>query len=418
MPFPSKPSSGTHVAGSILGACESCGTGRLFAGAAPGARVAFTDLGIGPLRTLISPVGGLVDYFNYSYALGARVHSDSWGTAVNAYTAAAQQVDEFLYHHDDFVSVFAAGNGGDSADMPYSDWTTDTSSIGAPATAKNAIAVGATRGPPSGLTADSTTPESESSGDGTPPALSFLFEVLSPSTLQGRRLRALQAPFGPSFLDRLSQIGLGPGLDGNLTWVTTEPADGCVTVDETLTLIPSSSAFTSASDISNNDRPPQALALIARGSCLFLDKALAAQQAGAVGVLIYNDEPAGAGFPEIAAPPDRAQDLARLTIPVGALPASTGLMLRDAAVPAAPIETAAAAGSGAAAGVLIRGLGVIASSTDPYDNIAAFSSFGPSFDGRIKPDLVAPGENIRSSYATPSPASGPICATALRTGTR
>lgn len=35
-----------------------------------------------------------------------------------------------------------------------------------------------------------------------------------------------------------------------------------------------------------------------------------------------------------------------------------------------------------------------------HDNIATFSSFGPTLDGRIKPDLVAPGDRIQSAGIT------------------
>ena len=38
-------------------------------------------------------------------------------------------------------------------------------------------------------------------------------------------------------------------------------------------------------------------------------------------------------------------------------------------------------------------------------NVAQFSSRGPSFDGRIKPDLLAPGEYIISAHSDGDPAS-------------
>lgn len=44
---------GTHTAGSIVGQCVDCGTGEYFNGVAPAAKIAFTDLGIGPLRELV-----------------------------------------------------------------------------------------------------------------------------------------------------------------------------------------------------------------------------------------------------------------------------------------------------------------------------------------------------------------------------
>jgi hypothetical protein len=34
-----------------------------------------------------------------------------------------------------------------------------------------------------------------------------------------------------------------------------------------------------------------------------------------------------------------------------------------------------------------------------HENLGAFSSGGPTFDGRIKPDLVAPGDSIDSAVS-------------------
>ena len=41
-------------------------------------------------------------------------------------------------------------------------------------------------------------------------------------------------------------------------------------------------------------------------------------------------------------------------------------------------------------------LSIGASTTNPSGNVANFSSQGPSLDGRVKPDLVAPGVSICS----------------------
>lgn len=44
---------------------------------------------------------------------GARVHSDSWGSASINYDFLSAQVDEYCWTHPDFLPVFAAGNEGD-----------------------------------------------------------------------------------------------------------------------------------------------------------------------------------------------------------------------------------------------------------------------------------------------------------------
>jgi hypothetical protein len=53
-------------------------------------------------------------------------------------------------------------------------------------------------------------------------------------------------------------------------------------------------------------------------------------------------------------------------------------------------------------------------SNSQFDTIAYFSSMGPTFDGRIKPDVVAPGFFTTSSDADPGSSS---CGTTLKAGT-
>ena len=54
--------------------------------------------------------------------------------------------------------------------------------------------------------------------------------------------------------------------------------------------------------------------------------------------------------------------------------------------------------------------------TGPNDVlITSFSSFGPTDDGRIKPDIVAPGLNVLSSFSTSTTAYGSISGTSMST---
>ena len=48
-------------------------------------------------------------------------------------------------------------------------------------------------------------------------------------------------------------------------------------------------------------------------------------------------------------------------------------------------------------GVKLGISGPILPPTNKFDNMASFSSSGPTYDGRIKPDLVAPGDSIYSA---------------------
>jgi subtilisin family serine protease len=79
--------------------------------------------------------------FQQAYTAGARVHSNSWGSdAAGAYTTDSANTDDFIWNHRDMTITFSAGNAGIDAN---GDGIIDGGSIGAPATAKNVISVGA-----------------------------------------------------------------------------------------------------------------------------------------------------------------------------------------------------------------------------------------------------------------------------------
>jgi hypothetical protein len=135
---------GTHVAGTILGdnlvgpIARDPGDGM-----APGARLIVQDAGFAndncaDMPGIGCPVVDLKPIFEQAYAQGARLHSNSWGDAAtaiprNRYTAASEDVDEFMWTHPDFLIFFAAGNTG-----------SNPNTVTSPSTAKNAISVGAT----------------------------------------------------------------------------------------------------------------------------------------------------------------------------------------------------------------------------------------------------------------------------------
>ncbi len=119
---------GTHVAGSILGTGKA--SNGKYKGMAPDAKLVFhaMDDEQGELQ------GDLATMWTEAYQLGARIHSDSWGTdSYGEYTQDSYEADEFLWNHKDMTALVAAGNNGEYG------WQTVIS----PATAKNVIAVGA-----------------------------------------------------------------------------------------------------------------------------------------------------------------------------------------------------------------------------------------------------------------------------------
>ena len=136
---------GTHVAGSLLG--SGAASGGQYRGAAPAAQLVFQST-MTAGNTLNLP-DDLNDLYRPPYDAGARVHSDSWGSAVaGEYTADAMTTDEFIWDQPGLFVAFAAGNEGTDADR---NGVVDAGSLDSPASAKNVLSVGgAESGRPAG----------------------------------------------------------------------------------------------------------------------------------------------------------------------------------------------------------------------------------------------------------------------------
>jgi len=131
---------GTHVAGSVLGSGAAYQNGR-FQGMAPEARLVMQAMGDREGSSSIYPPSPLNLLFEQAYTNEARIHTDSWGSAVaGAYTIYSREADEFMWDVDDMLILFSAGNSGRDAN---SNGIIDRVAIGAPATAKNVLTVGA-----------------------------------------------------------------------------------------------------------------------------------------------------------------------------------------------------------------------------------------------------------------------------------
>jgi len=130
---------GTHVCGSVVG------TGAMSQGAIRGGAYEATMLASSIWSPIMDNLAFPSDFnklFNPPYNDGARVHTNSWGSArdLGSYDGFATSVDKYLWEHPDFLVLFAAGNSGEDANA---DGLIDEGSIGSPATAKNVLSVGA-----------------------------------------------------------------------------------------------------------------------------------------------------------------------------------------------------------------------------------------------------------------------------------
>ncbi len=128
---------GTHVIGSLLG--TGAASGSQYRGAAPGAGLVFQSVMTDSLSLALPD--DLNDLYQPAYDAGARIHSDSWGSAVEGeYSTDSMTTDEFIWDHPGMLVVYAAGNEGTDYDR---NGVVDASSLDAPASAKNVLAVGA-----------------------------------------------------------------------------------------------------------------------------------------------------------------------------------------------------------------------------------------------------------------------------------
>jgi minor extracellular serine protease Vpr len=121
-------------------------------------------------------------------------------------------------------------------------------------------------------------------------------------------------------------------------------------------------------------------ALIRRGTCSFYIKAFNAQTAGAAAVVLYNNQ-AGSVSPTVAGTPP-------INIPVIMLSQADGGAI-NARIAAAP--------SGSP--ITLTWTAEIVTATNPGGNLlSSFSSYGTAADLSLKPDIGAPGGQIRSTY--------------------
>lgn len=144
---------GTHTSGSVL---SDGGPGGIGMGVAPAARLVFQSTeNWAKITSFCQIFGGypangyfltglpsdLKTLYQQAYNAGARIHSNSWGSAAAGdYTVDSANTDSFIWTNRDMVITFSAGNEGIDSN---SDGVIDNDSIGSPATAKNVITVGA-----------------------------------------------------------------------------------------------------------------------------------------------------------------------------------------------------------------------------------------------------------------------------------
>jgi len=211
--------------------------------------------------------------------------------------------------------------------------------MGSPATAKNIIAVGASENHPFSYPVGDT-----------------VAVQIGTAGFNGQQFEALAAAFGA-----LLQRG-APFVAVKIVGMV--PALGCAA--------PSNSA-----ELRGN------VALIQRGECFFKEKVLHAQEAGATAVIVTNI-PGQDGEDRSALVMADSYDIPQsITIPSMCVGSKVGGVLWGQILENVD--------------VLVTFPVVFLSSSPSLDNLAYFSSQGPTRDQRFKPDIIAPGESITSA---------------------
>ena len=392
---------GTHVVATIIGDAgqgSMCGSDTSdsttesqehgpcsYNGMAPKAKVSFTDLGVGSTGNLFLPET-LSEYFDADKDNGAFVHSNSWGNDVNAYDEMAHDVDQYVWKNRDFLPIFAAGNYGGFA-MASSTGTFST--VTSPSTSKNCLSIGATLG------AEGPVMRPEQVGD----SIDMDVELVKQSGQVVKNVGSFRAYLSEIQIDKgarpfFSQFINTRDKKHTIQLVRAFPLDACTALKtpgdtESIDGVIASTDDSTEDDSKEKQYYSGAAVLVSRGTCLFSEKILNAQNAGVEFVLVSNDKLGG--FFKMSAEVvevDGDDDSPSINIPSASVPKSTG-----------DIFASVLGNRKENANTFVRlNFRKARLSKKRIDVIAGFSSFGPTDDGRIKPDLVAPGE-IESAAA-------------------
>lgn len=357
--YPSYSSHGTHVAGIVAGRDDTkvvnASTGETFIGVAPNAQLAimkvFTD---DPDSKMLGGADtiDILAALNDCAAIGVDVINMSLGSSAGFST---EEDDEYLtgiYNKveeagislvvaasNDYSSGFGGGNGTNLATNP------DSGTVGSPSTYSAALSVASINGQKSPYILANKT----ETDDGT---VAFITEA---SDANGNEL-----DFVKGIYEAAAEAGVSADADGSLTL-------NYVLVGG----VGRPSNYTSTVRRALSDG--KTLALVKRGDITFQEKVENAMANGAIGVIIYNN----------------LSGTIRMSLGEVENPVPTCSIGMDAGK---QMEAAASAGA-------TRGVGTVTFSADyeagPF--MSDFSSWGPTPDLKLKPEITAHGGEITSA---------------------
>eukprot|EP00754_Rhynchopus_humris_P047904 Rhum_TRINITY_DN7440_c0_g1::Rhum_TRINITY_DN7440_c0_g1_i1::g.23173::m.23173 len=348
----SKKGHGTHVAGTIAGkvlesAIAAYPNISKFNGMVPEAKLAVIDMaGLGfDAEGVNVPSDIRKSLYQFAETRGARVHSNSWGSNGIQYNHHSKATDGYLVDNVDNVILFAAGNEADrGCNGDPTDLLCDKFTILSPCNSKNGICVGASMAPLESW---------EFMG-----LNNYYMHLRDAEGAHTHTFAAMKAFFGETH----------PVLPLEQSIAFAEPRDVC------------SGEGSDKTSVTNPDALKGKIAIVQRGKCYFASKTVALAKAGAIAVVIVNNKP---GDP-IVMGKDGVADEDLPDIPTFMISMADGKEL----------ERQFNANNGL----------LVDFTTDHHfnahknvNNVAEFSSRGPTADYRVKPDFVAIGYYVHSA---------------------
>eukprot|EP01060_Flectonema_neradi_P000922 TRINITY_DN10543_c0_g1_i1.p1 TRINITY_DN10543_c0_g1~~TRINITY_DN10543_c0_g1_i1.p1 ORF type:complete len:1106 (+),score=202.71 TRINITY_DN10543_c0_g1_i1:77-3394(+) len=334
---------GTHVAASIAGEHIDSGNElNEFKGIIPKAKIAFIDLsGQYDGEYLTIPVNMSRDMFGAAHAAGAFIHSNSWGSDFEVYDWYSRGFDEFMAGNIYDLVLASAGNEGTDMceDEDGNDPKCDKFSLGTPGDCKNGVGVGASQ---------STMESYVAAGSG---EYIIQFRAVNGSVVSFPAVRSLWGD--PSDVLPFGKLGHA------------SPAEACTN-------------DTAIWEIDNPSDLFGRIAVIRRGICNFSTKVQGATDAGATAVIVASNR-AGAPF-SMGSGDVNPYDLEPNSYMVSEVAGDELL----AAMAASPEMTA-------------QILDVTDLNKTTENDLASFSSRGPTGDLRYKPDVIGVGQLVHSA---------------------
>ncbi|PNH12977.1 Serine protease/ABC transporter B family protein tagA, partial [Tetrabaena socialis] len=348
---------GTHTSGSLVGGASDGARTTSFlnsddTGSAPMARISMLDCTTPnhlPNLLLRAHLPNVNNSLQHHLDVGAGISSDSWGSNGidgTAYDEFSQSFDRFAWRTPGFLSVVAAGNDGRDNEM--------SSTVGSPGNAKNIISVGALANQPDG---------DNIFGLGLPLVVKYLDATQDNSYRTSAVWSFVYKGSGSSsWTTKIQAKG------GRVPLVLAAPEGACTTL-------------TGANYTGKFVLVDQA----AGTACTNAAKANRVITAGGIGVIFISS---GRAYTDDTTYTD-------VWVIANTLVARTqGLWLRTLLVSTSVYSD-----------IHVTQLNQANITIGP-DSVADFSSYGPTFDGRIKPDLTAPGQLVSSAKSSPSIQTG------------